>query len=183
MNRRQATKALLKGCTSIGETTTPWGTEVVVTHYWIVPKVWLDEATLAHARVDLDDIPATGVTDSFFEKHMALTSDHAELAWPMHLDVGTYAMGLALHNPDHPSQTMYVYAVRGEVGAVNAAWFDALDDLSRHAGCDDLFVWSKGPVAPIIYADADENPVAVLMSIRPSSGVAAGLAEFVDGLS
>ena len=183
MNRRQATKALLKGCTSIGEATTPWGTEVVVTHYWIVPKVWLDEATLAHARVDLDDIPATGVTDSFFEKHMALTSDHAELAWPMHLDVGTYAMGLALHNPDHPSQTMYVYDVHGEVAAVNAAWFDALDDLSRHAGCDDLFMWSKGPVAPIIYADADENPVAVLMSIRPSSGVAAGLAEFVDGLS
>lgn len=181
MNRKQASKTLLKGISSIGEAVTPWGVDVVLSHYWIVPRVWLDETILAHARIDLDDIPAPN--ERWFRSNMELTAGHAELAWPHYTDVGAYEMGVALHQPDYPGQTLYLCAVRDDLSGVRADWFDAIADLSAAAGCGDLFMWAKSAVAPIVYADADETPVAAVMSVRLSAGVAAALTEFAGGVS
>ena len=172
MNRRQASKALLKGQTRLHDITAPNGMEVIVSSYWIVPKAWLDASVLGHALLDADDVPWEN-REKFFDRYLNLTPDHAEVAWPE-------APFAIVDDPD--PAPLYLWSVRDRLSAVRSDWFDAIDALSV-AFNGDLFVWAKNYTQPLQFADADENVVAVVMGVIPPDYWAKDLAEFVDGLS
>lgn len=172
MNRRQASKALLKGQDRLHDVTAPSGLEVIVSSYWVAPKMWFDERTLAHALLDAPDVPWVN-REKFFDRYLNLTPDHAEVAWP--------ETPFAIVDDPHPAP-LYLWSVRDRLSAVRSDWFDAIDTLSAPFE-GDLFIWSKGYTQPLQFADADENVVAVVMGVIPADGWAGDLAEFAGGLS
>lgn len=164
MNTNQAQAALLR---KVGLSVTA---SYVVSPYWIIPKDWFDWQTLADALAKSGPASSPECVENAVHRYLTLGQNHAELAWP---EVDLCVLG------NERCRTEYLYLVRETHGLVRTVWFDAIAILAPV----DVYMWAVSASQPIVFADADEEPLAVLMPVYTRGVMDAQLAEFFGGVS